>query len=421
MFMRMTYMPRIVDAELIRRLSAAPIVVLEGAKACGKTETALQVARSVVRLDIDSSARLAVATEPGLVLQGETPRLIDEWQIEPEIWNHARHLADDRRQPGQFILTGSSVPDDDPSRHSGAGRFSFIRMRPMSLFESAEGVGTVSLASLMNGNLARSGETKLSVADLAKLVVRGGWPLQQSATIANAAQAAKDYLDQIRQVDVSRVGGARRDPIKVGRLLASLGRNIATEVTLKTLAADASGADETMSANTTTEYLDALTRLMIIEDQPAWAPHLRSKTPLRKAAKRHFVDPSLAAAAIGAGPDRLEKDLELLGLMFESLVVRDLRVLAQPLGGEIFHYRDKSGLEVDAIVQLNDGRWGAFEVKLGGASHLDAGAASLLRFADAVNTSKTDVPMALCVVCMSGYGYVRPDGVNVIPIRSLGP
>ncbi|HVB00528.1 MAG TPA: DUF4143 domain-containing protein [Acidimicrobiales bacterium] len=414
-------MPRIVDAELIRRLSAAPIVVLEGAKACGKTETALQVARSVVRLDIDSSARLAVATEPGLVLQGETPRLIDEWQIEPEIWNHARHLADDRRQPGQFILTGSSVPDDDPSRHSGAGRFSFIRMRPMSLFESAEGVGTVSLASLMNGNLARSGETKLSVADLAKLVVRGGWPLQQSATIANAAQAAKDYLDQIRQVDVSRVGGARRDPIKVGRLLASLGRNIATEVTLKTLAADASGADETMSANTTTEYLDALTRLMIIEDQPAWAPHLRSKTPLRKAAKRHFVDPSLAAAAIGAGPDRLEKDLELLGLMFESLVVRDLRVLAQPLGGEIFHYRDKSGLEVDAIVQLNDGRWGAFEVKLGGASHLDAGAASLLRFADAVNTSKTDVPMALCVVCMSGYGYVRPDGVNVIPIRSLGP
>ena len=419
--MRMTYMPRIVDAELIRRLSAAPIVVLEGAKACGKTETALQVARSVVRLDIDSSARLAVATEPGLVLQGETPRLIDEWQIEPEIWNHARHLADDRRQPGQFILTGSSVPDDDPSRHSGAGRFSFIRMRPMSLFESAEGVGTVSLASLMNGNLARSGETKLSVADLAKLVVRGGWPLQQSATIANAAQAAKDYLDQIRQVDVSRVGGARRDPIKVGRLLASLGRNIATEVTLKTLAADASGADETMSANTTTEYLDALTRLMIIEDQPAWAPHLRSKTPLRKAAKRHFVDPSLAAAAIGAGPDRLEKDLELLGLMFESLVVRDLRVLAQPLGGEIFHYRDKSGLEVDAIVQLNDGRWGAFEVKLGGASHLDAGAASLLRFADAVNTSKTDVPMALCVVCMSGYGYVRPDGVNVIPIRSLGP
>lgn len=417
----MIYMPRIVDAELIRRLSAAPIVVLEGAKACGKTETALQVARSVVRLDIDTSARLAVATEPGLVLQGETPRLIDEWQIEPEIWNHARHLADDRREPGQFILTGSSVPDDDPSRHSGAGRFSFIRMRPMSLFESAEGTGTVSLASLMNGNSARSGEAKLSVADLAKLVVRGGWPLQQSATIANAAQAAKDYLDQIRQVDVSRVGSARRDPIKVGRLLASLGRNIATEATLKTLAADASGTDETMSANTTTEYLDALTRLMIIEDQPAWAPHLRSKTPLRKAAKRHFVDPSLAAAAIGAGPDRLEKDLELLGLMFESLVVRDLRVLSQPLGGEVFHYRDKSGLEVDAIVQLNDGRWGAFEVKLGGASHLDTGAASLLRFADAVNTSRTDVPMTLCVVCMSGYGYVRDDGVNVIPIRALGP
>lgn len=417
----MSYMPRIIDGELSRRLSAARIVVLEGAKACGKTESALQVAKSVVRLDTDQNARLAIATDPGLVLEGETPRLIDEWQIEPEIWNHARHLSDDRKTPGQFILTGSAGPEEDPNRHSGAGRFSFLRMRPMSLFETGESEGTASLASMMDGNSARSVELKLSVPDLAELVVRGGWPAQQRATVNNAAQAAKDYLRQIREVDVNRVGGAKRDPTKVGRLLASLGRNVATEVTLKTLAKDASEPGETMSPNTVLGYLDALLRLMVLEDQPAWAPHLRSKTPLRQASKRHFVDPSLATAAISAGPNRLEKDLELLGLLFESLVIRDLRVLSQPLDGEVFHYRDKGGLEVDAIVQLSDGRWGAFEVKFGGEKQIDQGAASLVRFANVVDSTRVGVPMVLGVICLSGYGYVRKDGVNVIPIRALGP
>ncbi|HUY05642.1 MAG TPA: DUF4143 domain-containing protein [Acidimicrobiales bacterium] len=414
-------MPRIVDAELSRRLTSARIVVLEGAKACGKTETALQVAKSFVRLDIDQNARIAIATDPGLVLEGETPRLIDEWQIEPEIWNHARHLSDDRKKPGQFILIGPAVPEEDSNRHSGAGRFSFLRMRPMSLFEIGESEGSASLASMMDGNSARSGELKLSVPDLAKIVVRGGWPAQQGATMNNAAQAAKDYLRQIREVDVNRVGGARRNPSKVGRLLASLGRNVATEVTLKTLAEDASDPGETMSANTLAGYLEVLSRLMVLEDQPAWAPHLRSKTPLRQASKRHFVDPSLATAAISAGPNRLEKDLELLGLLFESLVIRDLRVLSQPLDGEVFHFRDKEGLEIDAIVQLGDGRWGAFEVKFGGDKQIEQGAASLLRFADVVDATRLGVPMVLCVICLSGYGYVRGDGVNVIPIRALGP
>ena len=417
----MSYIPRIVDAELARRLESARIVVLEGAKACGKTETALQVAQSVVRLDIDSGARLAAAADPLLVLEGKTPRLIDEWQTEPAIWNHARTLTDDRKLNGQFILTGSSVPEDDPNRHAGTGRFSFIRMRPMSLFESGESAGTVSLFSLMAGGPARSVEAKLSVPDLAKLIVRGGWPAQQGVSVDAAAQAAKDYVAQTSHVDVSRINGTRRDPVKVGRLLASLARNVATEVSDSTLAKDASTGAEEMSRNTVLDYLDVLTRLMVIEDQPAWAPHLRSATPLRQAPKRHFVDPSLAVAALGVGPEFLERDLNYLGLLFESLVIRDLRVLSQPLDGKVLHYRDKKGLEVDAIVQLTDGRWGAFEVKLGGEKLIEDGAASLLRFADGIDTSKTRAPAILCVICMSGYGYVREDGVAVIPIRSLAP
>jgi hypothetical protein len=417
----MVYSPRIVDDQLARRLESARIVVLEGAKAVGKTETALQVANSVVRLDTDSTARLAAATDPTLVLEGETPRLIDEWQVEPSIWNQARHFADDRTRPGQFILTGSAVPDDDSNRHSGAGRFSFIRIRPMTLFESGESTGAISLAALLSGETARSTEANTSIRDLAKMLVRGGWPAQQSATVANAAQAARDYLLQTSEVDVIRVGGKRRDPEKVGRLLSSIARNVATEVSDSTLARDASGSSEEMSRSTVADYLDVLTRLMVIEELPAWAPRLRSKTPLRQTPKRHFVDPSLAAAALGAGPERLTADLEFLGLMFESLVIRDLRVFSEPLNGKVYHYRDKNGLEVDAVVQLADGRWGAFEVKLGGEKLIDAGAASLRRFADVIDTTKTSAPSVLGVICVSGYGYVRQDGVAVIPIRSLAP
>jgi predicted AAA+ superfamily ATPase len=417
----MVYNPRVVDDELARRLESARIVVLEGAKAVGKTETALQVANSVVRLDSDSAARFAASTDPTLVLEGQTPRLIDEWQVEPSIWNQARHFADDRKLPGQFILTGSAVPDDDSHRHSGAGRFSFIRIRPMTLFESGVSTGAISLAALFSGETARSTEANTSMLDLAMMLVRGGWPAQQSATVDNAAQAARDYLAQISEVDVNRVGAKRRDPEKVRRLLSSLARNVATEVSDSTLARDASGSGEEMSRSTVAEYLDVLTRLMVIEELPAWAPLLRSKTPLRQAPKRHFVDPSLAAAALGAGPERLTADLEFLGLMFESLVIRELRVFSQPLNGKVYHYRDKNGLEVDAVVQLADGRWGAFEMKLGGEKLIDAGAASLRKFADVIDTTKTGAPSVLGVVCVSGYGYVRDDGVAVIPIRSLAP
>jgi uncharacterized protein len=416
----MAYMARVVDDELRSRVGAAGAVVIEGPKACGKTETAKRIAASSVLLDVDPTARQAMAVDPSLVLDGPTPRLIDEWQIEPAVWNHVRRQVDERGEPGQFVLTGSSVPADDASRHTGAGRFSFLRMRPMTLFETGHTNGAVSLAALMNGETPRSADPGLSITDLAERVTVGGWPAQHGRSTNDASRAAKDYMDQIRQVDVGRVAGARRDPARVGRLLRSLARNVATEAAVTVLAADAGGADGALSRTTVADYLDILERLMILENQPAWAPHLRSKAVLRSAPKRHFVDPSLAVAALGASPARLLRDLSLFGLLFESLVVRDLRVFAQALGGEVFHYRDNNGLEVDAIVQLADGRWAAFEVKLG-AGLVDAGAASLARFAAIVDNDANGPPVALGVIAGNGYGYMRPDGVAVIPIGALSP
>ncbi len=416
----MAYRPRVVDDELRHRLRAAGAVVIEGPKACGKTETARRIAASSVLLDVDVTAQQALAVDPSLVLEGATPRLIDEWQIEPKVWNHVRRVVDDRAAPGQFILTGSSVPADDVNRHTGAGRFSFLRMRPMTLFETGHSNGAVSFAALMEGQPPRSRDPGLTVPDLADRITVGGWPAQQECSIDDAGRAARDYLDQIRQVDVGRVAGRRRDPAKLGQLLKSLARNVATEVAIKVLAADAGGPDDPLSRNTVMDYLDILERLMIIEDQPAWAPHMRSKAILRSSAKRHFVDPSLAVAAMAGSPSRLLRDPNLLGLLFESLVVRDLRVFAQPLDGQVFHYRDNNGLEVDAVVQLADGRWGAIEIKLG-ADLVDEGAASLRKFANLVDTAKCGEPAALVVISGTGFGYVRDDGISVVPIGALAP
>jgi uncharacterized protein len=414
------YLPRVVDDELRRRLAAAGAVVIEGPKASGKTETALNVTASSAFFDVDSSVRQALAIDPSLVLEGATPRLLDEWQVEPSIWNHVRRAVDERKRPAQFILTGSSVPADDVNRHTGAGRFSFLRIRPMTLFETGHSIGTISLAAVMRGETVRSADPLLTVPDLADRITIGGWPGQVGSTIANGAQAARDYLQQTAEVDIIRAAGGRRDPVRVGRLLRSLARNIATEVGVPTLAADAGGADGPLSRNTASDYLDALERLMIVENQPAWGPHLRSKAILRSAPKRHFADPSLAVAALATSPLGLLADLNLLGLLFESLVIRDLRVFAQPLDGTVSHYRDSNGLEVDAIIQLADGRWAAFEVKLG-SGMIDAGAATLKRFAATVDTEQSGQPAALAVITGNGFGYMRDDGVAVIPIGSLAP
>ena len=416
----MEYVERIVDAELAARLRAAGAVVIEGPKTCGKTETATRATASQVLLDVDDNARRALAVDPSLVLDGARPRLLDEWQVEPSLWNHVRRAVDAAQAPGQFVLTGSAVPADDVDRHTGAGRFSFLRMRPLSLYEAGHATGKVSLSALLEGDPPRTSDPGLSVRQLAALITIGGWPSVQGHAVDDAARAARDYLEQVRRVDVSRVGERRRDPARVGALLSSLGRNVATEVRNAVLAADAGGADGPLNERTVADYLHALERLMVLEAQPAWAPHLRAKAQLRKSPKQHFACPSLAVAALAASPERLLGDLNLLGLLFESLVVRDLRVLSQPLDGRVMHYRDNYGVEVDAVVQLTDGRWGAFEIRLG-VGEVDAGAASLLRFRDQLDLSRCGEPAVLGVICATGFGYRRDDGVAVLPIGALGP
>lgn len=416
----MDYRSRVVDAELERRLQSSGAVVIEGPKACGKTETARQVAASEVLLDVDPAAREAMAVDPTLVLAGPTPRLIDEWQVEPRIWNHIRREIDRRGEPGQFILTGSAIPTDDITRHTGAGRLTRLRMRTMSLFETGHATGDLSLEAMLDGRMASAADPGLTVEDFAERIAVGGWPGLLGLEVEQSIRAVRDYLDEIRRVDVSRVEDTRRDPGRVGRLLRSLARNVATEVSISTLGVDAGGADGELARDTVREYLDALERLMIVEDQAAWATHLRSKSILRQAPKRHFVDPSLAIAALRAMPDRLLRDLELLGFLFESLVIRDLRIHAASVGGEVYHYRDNTGLEVDAIVEAADGRWSAFEVKLGPA-RVEEGAANLKKLVERVDTDRVGEPGTLGVIVSRGFGYTREDGIAVIPLGALGP
>lgn len=415
----MAYQSRIADTELEQRLSSAGGVVIEGPRACGKTATARQKAASEVLLDIDEEARQTIAIDAALVLEGETPRLIDEWQVEPSIWNHIRRAVDDRARSGQFILTGSAIPADDITRHTGAGRLTRLRMRPMSLFETGHASGMISVAGLLDGVPPRSPRAELSVRSVVELVSVGGWPGHLGRSLKDAQRANRDYLTEICRGDIERVDGIRRDPDKVRRFLQSLARNVATHAAVSTVVKDAGGADDSLRENTAHEYLTALERLMIVEDQPAWTPHLRSKSRLRGRSKRHFVDPSLAVAALRANPERLLKDLNLLGLLFESMVIRDLRIYAQAAEAEVLQYRDNTGLEVDAVIQAADGRWAAFEIKLGEA-RVDEGLANLLKFVERVDLDRCGKPSALGVIVSAGYGYVK-DGIGVIPIGALGP
>ncbi len=408
------------DGELALRLEATGAVVIEGPKACGKTATARRLAASEVLLDVDDNARRLLDVDPALLLDGPTPRLIDEWQLAPAIWNLLRRAVDDRAEPGQFILTGSAVPADEVTRHTGAGRLTRLRMRPMSLYESELSTGEISLGDVLAGEAPRSGDSGLAIPEIVEAICRGGWPGFRGLDLTAVLRAVRDYLDEIRRVDVSRIGDGRRDPDKVGHLLRSLARNAATYAAASTLARDAGGSDGPLKDDTARAYIEALQRLMIVEDQPAWAPHLRSKYVLRAGPKRHFVDPSLAVAALRGSPDALLRDLNLLGFLFESLVVRDLRVYAQSADAEVLQYRDSSGLEVDAIVQAANGDWAAFEVKLG-PGQVDDGAANLLRFEKQVDTSKVGEPALLAVIVGTGYGYVRDDGIAVVPIGALGP
>jgi hypothetical protein len=418
----MQYRPRVIDSELADRLQGAGAVVIEGPRACGKTSTARQFAASEALLDTDANSRRMVDTDPAAALAGAAPRLFDEWQVAPSIWNQVRRAVDERGAPGQFILTGSAVPADDITRHTGAGRFSRLRMRPMSLFELGISNGDCSLGDLLDGDARPAKPSALTVSAVAEVLAIGGWPGNLRAPAERSLRANRDYLEEIRRVDLSRVDGKLRDPVRVGRLLRSLARNVATPVSVSRLAAEAGGSDHALKADTAADYLDALERLMVVENQPAWSPHLRSRTTLRTTPVRHFTDPSLAVAALRATPARLMADLRFLGFLFESLVVRDLRIHAQAADAEVFHYREKDGLEVDAIVDAGDGRWAAFEVKLGDR-WVDDGAASLLRLRDRLRGNRDGYgePAALGVIVPGGGGYRMQSGVSVIPVDALGP
>ena len=416
----MEYLPRIADAELAELLGAAGAVLVEGPKASGKTATAMQAARSEVLLDVDANARRMIGADPGAVLDGDTPRLIDEWQLEPAIWNHVRRAVDQRAASGQFILTGSAVPADDITRHTGAGRFSRLRMRPMSLCETGHSTGEISLQRLLDGSEQRARPSELPILSVAQVVCAGGWPANIGKALPQTLRANRAYLDEIRRTDVSTVSGRTRDPVRVGRLLRSLARNMATPVSMSKLTAEAGGTGAPLKADTVAAYLDALDRLMVVENQPAWSPHLRSRTTLRETPVRHFVDPSLAVAALRATPARLTADLEFLGLLFESMVIRDLRVYAQAADAQVFHYREKEGLEVDAIVEAPDGRWAAFEIKLG-ERWVEDGARNLRKLASRMEHSDHEKPSALAVIVPSGYGTAGTGNVGVIPVGALGP
>lgn len=380
------------------------------------------MAGSEVLLDIDRNARAALEVAPALLLEGAVPRLIDEWQLGGStLWNHVRRAVDDRQAAGQFILTGSATPADDIARHSGAGRFARIDMRPMTLYEMGYSSGAASIAGLLAGEGLTCPDPGLGVLELLERIAVGGWPANLTREIDAALQHNRDYLTNAREVDVPTTLGHRRDPVRLDRLLASLARNVATEVKVSAIAREAQGEDGTALARSTVyDYLAALQRLMLVEDVPAWSPHLRSTAALRREPKRHFVDPSLAVAALAATPKRLLADLNYAGFLFESLVVRDLRVLSTPLGGGVSHYRDSNGVEADVVLQLPDGTWGAFEVKLG-PERVDEAAASLHRFKKAIDTGRTGEPAVLGVITTATYGYVRKDGVAVIPIAALCP
>ncbi len=415
------YTRRVADDELKRCLAAAGAVLIEGPRASGKTSTAQQIAASEVFLDVDQVAQDMIAVNPRLVLEGATPRLIDEWQTAPEIWNHVRRVVDERPGKGHFILTGSAVPPDDITRHTGAGRIVRMRLRPMSLFELGHSTGQVSISEVLTGQPVTSPSTDLSVQDLAELICVGGWPGHLNSSLEEAIRVNRSYIADICRTDLQRVDGVRRDPERVRRFLQSLARNVATLASLATIARDVSGPElGSMTGHTASAYLASLARLMVVEDQPAWQIHVRSRSRLQVSPKRHFVDPSIAAAALDTEPGHLLRDFAWLGLLFESLVIRDLRVHAQAMGARVYHYRDDAGLEVDAVVEVEPGRWAAFEIKLG-LSRIDDAAKSLLKFADRVDTSRCGEPATLGVIVERGYGYVRPDGVSVIPLAALGP
>jgi len=416
----MNYRARVVDSELKTLLKFSGAVLIEGPKAVGKTETANRLAKSRVNLDIDKGAQALAKIDPALLLIGSAPLLIDEWQVVPEIWNHVRREVDHRKIFGQFILTGSAMPADDMTRHSGAGRFSRLRMRPMTLYEMGQSSGNISIAALFGGDEPKATDSGMTLKNLIDRICIGGWPNFVELDVDDAMEAMRSYLNEIIRTDLFLLSGKTHDPVRLERVIQSLARNIGTAVKVETIVKDTGGQEGQIDRQTITRYLHTLEQLMITEDLSAWKPELRSRASLRTTPTRYFTDPSVAVAALKASPGKLMKDPKFLGFLFESLVIRDLRVFMQNLGGTLSHYRDSEDLEVDVILENDEEQWAAIEVKLGGGQ-VDEAASNLLKFAAKVNTDRLGSPTFLAVITAIGYGYRRQDGVYVLPIGNLKP
>lgn len=419
----MAYLQRICDKLLASELESSGAVLIEGAKWCGKTSTAQKSSRSAVFLqDPDKTASYLAAadTKPSLLLNGETPRLVDEWQMAPVLWDAVRFEVDKRNKLGQFILTGSAVPSDNVVAHTGTGRISRLLMRPMSLFESKDSNGSVSLKDLFEGKEDIAASSDLTVEKIAYLICRGGWPAAVSQKETIALKMAANYVESVINMDVQRVDGIEKNPERVRKLLRSLARNISTMASGQTIMADMKSDDAGISEKTLTGYLNALRRIFVVEDSPAWMPSLRSKTAIRTSPKRNFVDPSIATSVMRTNAGGLLDDFETFGFMFESLCTRDMRIYSQANDGAIFHYRDKNNLESDMIASLRDGRWAPIEVKLGNRQ-IDEAAKNLLSLKSKIDTKKMGAPSFLMVITGGEFAYRRDDGVFVVPIGCLKP
>lgn len=419
------YKQRIADRILERKVLGKGAVLIEGPKWCGKTTTAKQLAKSV--LDLGDSAILKqssglIEISPKTLLDGDTPRLIDEWQALPPIWDSIRSEVDRRGEPSQFILTGSSVlPEADETVHSGTGRFATIKMRPMSLYESGESTGTVSLKDLFEGKSIEVQQNDLNVEDIAFLTCRGGWPWATIISKNVALDQAFDYVDSVIQRDIQRVDKVKRSAERAKLLLRSYARNISQQVSYGTIRKDMLSNDaSTLDEDTVADYIKALKKLFVIEDLAAWNPNIRSKAAIRTSDTRHFVDPSIGTAILGLGPKDLINDLKSFGFFFEDMVVRDLRVYAEALDGGLYHYRDSSGLECDTVLHRRNGSYALMEVKLGGEQNIEDGAKSMLSLAKNIDTDKMPAPSFMAVIVGVGqYAYQRRDGVYVIPVGCL--
>lgn len=425
--MERKYKNRIADKLLERKLAGKGAVLIEGPKWCGKTTTASQHAKSILNLgdsEVLRESREMIEINSKILLEGETPRLIDEWQTIPALWDAVRSAVDRRGVPAQFILTGSSVlPGANETTHSGTGRISRVRMRPMSLYESGESNGSVSLGDMFENKEFEAQKNDLEIEDIAYLTCRGGWPAAVLLERDIALDQALDYADSVADYDIHRVDGVRRDPQRVRRLMRSFARNVAGQISYATFKADMRTNDsDTLDEDTVADYINALKKLFVVEDLEAWNPNLRSKAAIRTSDTRYYVDPSIATASLGVGPNDLMNDLESFGLFFENMAVRDLRVYAEALDGKLYHYRDSTGLECDAVLHRRNGSYALIEVKLGGDTRIEEGVTNLKKLSKKIDTTRMSNPSFMMVLTGKGkYAYQRQDGVYVVPIGCLRP